>query len=167
MRIFSKMFSHHTHKKLSQAYTAKLNGDLSVARNGVHLSFYGYNDKLELFIELFLQELKNVQEVVKKSLFEQFREKKKKSLLSALKNIRSLGDDYLRKLLVNNHHLDYDMYKLIEQVSCEQVQQIQPKVLEKLKFKILAQGNIDRNETLKVVQLLESNFNYQPHDQVK
>lgn len=165
--MFDNMYTYHSRKKFSQAFEAKLNADFTINRNGATMSFSGYNDKMELFIEMFLKELKNIPEIVNESIFEQFRVEQKEEFISSLKSIRTLGSEYFGKLMVNNFHLDYDMYKLMDQISFEDVQKILPKVLKKLKLKILAQGNITKEETLKVVDLLNTNIDFEPYDEVR
>ncbi|KAG5680610.1 hypothetical protein PVAND_010104 [Polypedilum vanderplanki] len=163
--IFKNMFRFHVRKKFSQAFEAQLSGYLSLGRTGARLSFSGYSDKIELFIELFLKEIKNVNEIVNESTFELFKNEQKEDFISSLKNIRNLGGEYQGKVLMNKFHLDYDMYKLIDQISHEDVARIVPKVLKHLKFKVLAMGNLTRDETLRIANLLDKNFDYQPHEE--
>jgi secreted Zn-dependent insulinase-like peptidase len=152
------MFSYHIHKKFSLAFDADLNGRLGVRRSGLTLNFIGYSEKMELFIDMYTNELKNISEIVNETTFNQFRTEQKEDFINSLKNNRSFGQEYMSKLLVDKFHLDYDMYKLMDQISYEDVQKILPKVLKKIKFKVLAQGNITKDETLKIVNLLEKNF---------
>lgn len=119
-----------------------------------------------MFIDMYTNEIKNVEEIVNESTFNNFKAEQKEEFFSSLRGVRHLGSEYLVKLMVDSFHLDYEMYKIIDQITYEDVRKFVPKVLKKLKFKILAQGNITKEETLKIVNILDKNFTYETYDEV-
>jgi secreted Zn-dependent insulinase-like peptidase len=160
------MFSYHIRKKFYQASSANLRGAMNVSRNGINLTFRGYNEKMEMFIEMYVRELKNVLEVVSESLFAQFVAEMKENFIVGLRQARGLGREYSSKIVAEKFHLDYDMLKALDQITHLDVIRFMPKLLKKLKIKVLAQGNITSEQTLKIVNILETNLEFQPHDEV-
>jgi secreted Zn-dependent insulinase-like peptidase len=121
---------------------------------------------MELFIDMFTNEIKNVEEIVNESTFNNFKTEQKEEFFSSMRGVRHVASEYLAKLMVDSFHLDYDMYKIIDQITFEDVRKFVPKVLKKLKFKVLAQGNITKAETLSIVNILDKNFNYEIYNEV-
>lgn len=119
-----------------------------------------------MFIDMYTNEIKNVDEIVNESTFNNFKAEQKEEFVTSLKGVRHLATEYLVKLMVDSFHLDYEMYQLIDQITVEDVRKFIPKVLKKLKFKVLAQGNISKEETLKICNILDNNFSYEPYDEV-
>lgn len=115
---------------------------------------------------MYVKELKNVLEIVSESLFAQFVAEMKENFIVGLRQARNLGREYQSKLLSEKFHLDYDMLKALDQITHLDVIRFVPKLLKKLKVKVLAQGNITSEQTLKIANILETNLEFQPHDEV-
>jgi secreted Zn-dependent insulinase-like peptidase len=160
------MLDLHIKKKLSQAFDANLHVSMETSKCGIKFSFMGFSDKLEVFIEMFFREFTNVDEIVTESAFEQFMSKEKKRLVNEFSNIDILGYSFFQKLLLSKCHIDYDLYKALDGTTVDKVQKILPAVLEKLKIKILAQGNITKEETMGIVKILDWSFDNEPHTEV-
>ena len=160
------MFTYHVRKKFSQAFDAELSGTFRITRRGCQFTFSGYDDKIELFIDLFTNEIKNNDEIVNEATFNNFKTELKEDLSSSLKGVRHLASEYVSKLLLDSFHLDYDMYKIIDQITFEDVRKFVPKILKELKFKVLAQGNITKDETLRIVGILDRNFTFDTYEEV-
>ena len=67
--MFEIMFSYHVRKKFSQAFNAKLKGSFSISRHGGQFIFKGYNENMELFIDMLTSEIENIDEIVNESTF--------------------------------------------------------------------------------------------------
>lgn len=167
LKIFDNMFTYHARKKFYQASSANLNGSFSISRNGINLTFKGYNEKMEMFIEMYIKEMKNILEIVNETTFAQFIAEQKENFIVGLKQVRSLGREYQSKILAEKFHLDYDMVKLLDQITHLDVIRFMPKLLKKSKIKVLAQGNITSEQTKKIVNILETNLECQIYDEVK
>lgn len=160
------MFAYHTNKKFFQATSAKLNGSLSISRTGINLTFRGYNEKMEMFIEMYIKEMKNFLEVVNESTFAQFITEQKENFIVGLKQVRNLGREYQSKILAEKFHLDYDMLTQLEHITHLDIIRFMPKLLKKLKIKVLAQGNITSEQTMRIVNILDTNLDSQPYEEV-
>ena len=161
------MFSYHIQKKFYQANSANLSCTFGNSRNGINLTFSGYNEKMEIFIEMYLKELKNILEVVNENSFEHYVNQQKENFIMALRSAAGLGKEYTQKIMSEKFHLDYDMFKILDQINHLDVQRFIPKLLKKMKIKVLAQGNITSDQVKKVVNILETILECQPYEEVK
>lgn len=160
------MLTYHIRKKFYQANSANLTCSFGVSRTGINLTFKGYNEKMEMFIEMYLKELKNVVEIVNESSFDQYVATQKENFINGLRQVRGLGREYTSKILAAKFHLDYDMFKVLDQINHLDVQRFVPKLFKRMKIKILAQGNITADQTKRVVNIFETNLDCQPYDEV-
>lgn len=160
------MFTYHIRKKFYQANSANLTCSFGVSRNGINLTFKGYNEKMEMFVEMYLKEMKNILEVINESAFDQYVNQQKENFITGLRQVRALGREYTSKILAEKFHLDYDMFKVLDQINHLDVQRFVPKLLKKMKIKILAQGNITADQVKRVVNIFETNLECQPYEEV-
>lgn len=160
------MFTYHTRKKFYQANSANLTCTFGVSRDGINLTFKGYNEKMEMFVEMYIQELKNILEVVNESAFDQYVKQQKENFIIGLRQVRGLGREYTSKILAEKFHLDYDMYKVLDEINHLDVQRFVPKLLKKMKIKVLAQGNIISDQVKRIVSILETNLECHPYEEV-
>lgn len=160
------MFTDHAKKKFFQAFDAGLNATLSSVYSGIDIHFYGYNEKIEHFIDMYTLELRNYTENLSETVFEQFRAKIKMDLVVSIKKIVDLGVDYSLQTIYEKFYTDDQILALMDQISYEDVQKYVVKAFAKLKFKMLALGNITRDETLRITSIIGRNFISEPIDQV-
>lgn len=160
------MFTYHIRKKFYQANSANLTCSFGVSRNGINLTFKGYNEKMEMFVEMYLKELKNVVEIVNETSFDQYVNSQKESFITNLRSVRQLGREYTSKIMAEKFYLDYDMFKVLDQINHLDVQRFIPKLFKKMKIKILAQGNITADQVKRVVNIFETNIECQPYEEV-
>lgn len=122
---------------------------------------------MEMFVEMYLKELKNILEVVNESSFEQYVNQQKENFIIGLRQVRGLGREYTSKILAEKFHLDYDMFKVLDQINHLDVQRFVPKLLKKMKIKILVQGNITSEHVKRIVNIFETTLECQPYEEVR
>lgn len=120
-----------------------------------------------MFVEMYLKELKNILEVVNESSFEQYVNQQKENFIIGLRQVRGLGREYTSKILAEKFHLDYDMFKVLDQINHLDVQRFVPKLLKKMKIKILVQGNITSEHVKRIVNIFETTLECQPYEEVR
>ncbi|KAG5683600.1 hypothetical protein PVAND_012873 [Polypedilum vanderplanki] len=163
--IYKSAVNFQIQKKLSQALVSGFKFDMKTSSTGIIFKFSGFSDKLELFIDMFFRKFTNVAKVMTEDTFKMILKIEKKKIVDKILNLTDLFDDFRKKFLLNKWHTQYDLYKILESATCEKIQNFIPSIFEKLKMKILAQGNITKNDVIKIVKILDWSFGNELQDE--
>lgn len=166
MRAFEYIIGHHYSKKLAQPGKVGLDVGMFADEKLMTFSFNGYNDKMLSVVELALKEFKVAINEMDKEKFHYHMKEYKKSLHNCSLNPGYFGGDELCRILQNCYHTGYELVKLIDELSFEGLNEIIKVLFKKLKIQILAQGNITKNQTEKVVDIFRKNFKCEALDEV-
>ena len=166
MRAFEYIIGHHYSKKLAQPGKVGLDVGLFADEKFITFSFDGYNDKMLSVVELALTEFKVAINDMNEEQFHYHMKEYKKSLQNCSLNAGYFGNDELCHILRNCYHTGYELVRVIDKLSFEGLKQIIEEFFKHLKVQILAQGNITKEQTEKVVEIFKNNFKCEAVDEV-
>lgn len=166
MRAFEYIIGHHYSKKLAQPGKVGLDVGMYADEKFISFSFNGYNDKMLSVVDLALKEFKVAINEMNEEQFHYHMKEYKKSLHNCLLNVGYFGNDELCRILRNCYHTGYELVKAIDELSFEVLKQIIEELFKQLKIQILAQGNITKGQTEKVVEIFKNNFKCEAVDEV-
>lgn len=161
------MIGYHYSKKLAQPDKVGLNAGMFVDEKFMTFSFNGYNDKMLSVVDLALKEFKVAINEMDEEKFHYHMKEYKKSLHNNSLNPDYFGNDELCRILRNCYHTGYELVTLIDELSFEGLKEVSRELFKKLSIQILAQGNITRDQAVKIVDIFKDNFQCEAVEEVK
>lgn len=165
IELFKECLKFHLKKKLSQALNANYGVTLDDNRNGLTFKFKGYNQKIALFIDIFTKFLPICMAETDESLFNTIKEKMKTNYYKKLLRGGILSNDYFSKVLLERHGTKYELYEEIGEVTLSEVKDLMLKFFQKLKVEALVQGNMTKDQAVKILDTVEANLNFEHLEQ--
>ena len=167
MELYEKLLIFTFIKQLFPAFNAGLHVTSSVEPKGFAVVFGGFNEKIQLLVEMTSKVLKRLPEDVNEDIFELQKAEMKKDLMNSALSPRSIQFDLLSKSLKNEYWTDFDKYNEIDKISFETLQKFLEKFYRKTKIQVLIQGNILKTQTDEIVKILEMELTNEPLETVR
>ena len=126
------------------------------------LTFDGFSDSLQKMVELTIDEIKSTIKDIKKTNFDISKQVLKQSLQSFLLSSENSGIDLYEEVLNHAHFCRHDVYLNLAEVSIEELQTFSHTFFRAIQIQALAQGNITKEKTLHIMEILRTKFNTKP-----
>jgi insulysin len=139
------------------SYDADISGlvyDFTNHISGLSITVSGYNDKLHVLLEKVLTSARDIE--IKQDRFDIIHER----LIRSLRNwdygqpFHQVGT-YSRAFKNEKNFMNEEMYRELEDVTAQEVQQFIPQILAQCQIEVLAHGNLYKEEALKITDLVE------------
>lgn len=165
MKLLGEIISYVLTKDVYPASSAGLEMFCSASKNGLQLSFSGYNEKLNLLVDIVSRKLTTAVDTLEESVFEVLRADLKKDCFNKLVSVESFGRDFFSSVLHLHQWGEYDFYKGIDKISLDDVQKFSQKFFRQSKIQMLVSGNMTKTQAEQIVAMLRENLNPQPLDE--
>jgi len=165
MRLLSKIISDIFDKKFSKSYKVGYSNSFSASYDILQFSFEGYSDKMLQIIDETFEEFKKIVENVEESRFIKKVDEYKKSLTDTLYEARTVGSDELNKILSNNYFTNFDVLNILDNISFDKFNNSIKETLKQLKVVALVQGNMKKEDALKIPELFQRYFECEELDE--
>ncbi|KAL7043714.1 hypothetical protein ACKWTF_001634 [Chironomus riparius] len=153
--IYSMCVKNFLSEKLYPATLVGYSYKLNSVDSGLILRLNGFNEKLQLILEIITMQMKKS---ITKCTFETFRRELKKNCHNCMTDLNILNDDYRLTVLKQNHRSFHERYKQIDSIKYQDFKLFATKILETLKMKILIQGNIVKARAEYLKELIVENL---------
>jgi nardilysin len=158
MKLYEKILAFNLRKKLAQASSAGYSLSLATERNGMVLTFSGYNDKMSLFVDAATKFMPKAVDETTESTFEVLKKDLKDTFYENLNTTVGFSNGVVEKLLIHESSPKHDLYHELDGISYENVKDFVAKFLKNLKVQILMQGNVKKADARAITQLILSNL---------
>lgn len=158
MTIFGKILKNFIYKKLSQASSAGYDVRIITDMGGLTLNFEGFSQKISMVIDtatgLIRECLKNTDE----QSFEVAKAELSENFANVSLTVTGLNNIFIDEYLYKDYFNPMEFPQLLNEISYNELEDFVSKFLQKLKVKILAQGNITNSQTLEIVEKIQINL---------
>ena len=146
---------------LQDAFDVNMNVKLINVISGIHIIASGYNQQINKLISNVVNHLIN------KKISDNIFLIKKNALKNMYINNMYINPinqaiKHMRELLIQNYITVDDKLKVINEITLDKLNEYRKKLLKKLYVKFLIQGNITKEETIKLVKLTVHDLSYEP-----
>jgi secreted Zn-dependent insulinase-like peptidase len=155
LKLFEEIIDYYLPKKLAQANNAGYRAVVSTEYNGLTLIFSGFNDKMPLLVDLVTSFLPMCINEVDEPTFQNIKKNMKQTLEGKFMTTYTLSSEYAQKLLLEKNFDSLDLYRNVDNISLEDLQKFSPKFFRKMKMEVLSQGNITKDQTLNIVEIVQ------------
>ncbi|XP_070506852.1 uncharacterized protein [Chironomus tepperi] len=162
MRVLSKIISDIFDTKFSKSYKVGYTNNFDASYDTMQFSFEGYNDKMLKIVDETFKEFKNIVNNVDESRFLKKVDEYKRSLKDSLYDARV---EELNKILSNNYFTNFDILKVLESISFHKFKKSIKETLKQLKVVTLVQGNMKKEDALKIAELFQKYFDCEELDE--
>jgi secreted Zn-dependent insulinase-like peptidase len=156
------MLEYYLTNKLSQASRASYEVLVKMDRYGLTLKIKGFNEKISQLVDLVTSFLPNCMNEAEEEVFTNRKNDKKESYIHDLNTAANPNNELLAATLLQKFFLMPDLYNKVNLVTLNDLKEFSMKFFYKLKICMLAQGNITKAETLKIVKIVRDNLSCQP-----
>lgn len=129
-----------------------------ITSKGFGIKINGYNDKIQLLLDVVLKSLKNVLDEVDESVFEAQKNDLKDGFKNSIQSVNSLAKNVFTKVLTNDFWMDTESYEEIDRISFDNLQKFVTKLFRQMKIQVLVQGNVTKLQAEEVAAKLASNL---------
>ncbi|KAL7032015.1 hypothetical protein ACKWTF_007199 [Chironomus riparius] len=165
MRLLSKIISDIFDKEFSKSHKVGYSNSFYVSYDSMQFSFGGYNDKMLKIVDATFEEFKKIVDNVDESRFIKKIDEYKKSLMDSLYDSRAIGSNELSKILSNSYFTNFDVLKILDNISFDKFNNSIKDTLKQLKVVTLVQGNIKKEDALKIAELFQKYFDCEKLDE--
>uniref|UniRef100_A0A1Y1M428 Nardilysin n=2 Tax=Photinus pyralis TaxID=7054 RepID=A0A1Y1M428_PHOPY len=144
------------------ALLADLEFEIIAGEKGLAIKISGYNEKLNLLIELVGKCLKNVSQTFSEPLFDAIKEKLRKSYYNAIIKPSKLCKDLRLSVLQQNYFSHAEKHRATFAITYDQMRQFSDDVLKNLYVQGLVQGNVTSATALDATKSLLCSINPSP-----
>mmetsp|Transcript_11475 Transcript_11475/g.13165 ORF Transcript_11475/g.13165 Transcript_11475/m.13165 type:complete len:1018 (+) Transcript_11475:130-3183(+) len=156
--LYKAIINDTLNEQVYPAMMAGLSYGAGFDENGIYLSFYGYNDKLEDFMKFVNDNLKDPQRC-EKSQFDRFKEAIVKNLQNHTKeNPYSIANSSLSYSMQDKGWTVLERLEAIETIEFEDVKAFGPRVFDNLSMEMFAYGNITPADAKSYLKTARSSF---------
>jgi secreted Zn-dependent insulinase-like peptidase len=155
LKLFEEIIDYYLPKKLAQANTAGYRAVVSTEYNGLTLIFTGFNDKMPLLVDLVTSFLPMCINEVDEATFQTIKKNMKETLEEKFMTTYTLASEHAQQLLLEKNFSFLDLYRNIDNMSLEDLQKFSPKFFRKMRMEVLSQGNITKDQTLNIVEIVQ------------
>lgn len=146
-------------KKLSEASSAGYTVSTKTTETGMQLTFDGYNEKFSQLIEIVTSFLPKSLDKADELTLNMVKEALSESFSESAQKTYNLQSDLTEKLLLKVAFTDIELFHELGNISLEGLKTFTLKFFSHLKIKILAQGNVTKNQALNAVEIIRRNLN--------
>lgn len=165
MRLLSKIVSDIFNKKFSKSRKVGYTNSFYASYDSMQFSFEGYNDKMLKIIDETFKEFKGIVNDVEETRFTRKVDEYKKTLKDTLYDARAVGSNELSKILSNSYFTNFDVLKILDNISFDKFKSSIKETLKQLKVITLVQGNMKKEDALKLSELFQKYFNCEELDE--
>jgi secreted Zn-dependent insulinase-like peptidase len=159
------MLSERLTKKFAKARRADMEFSLGNSKKSFSMSFSGYNEKMEAFVDDVLKDFKAFQDFDEVT-FGELKAEFKKSFQYGLTKPEHLCKEFLTEVIREDFLHDLEHYNTIDVLSFENFQKFVPKFFRKMKVQVLMQGNVTKAQALNFIEILKENIACESLDDV-
>lgn len=159
MKMCEKVLIFNLKKLLAQASSAGYSVTSSNSKNGIGITFQGYNDKMSLLIDTTTKFIPKAISETEVSTFEVLKEDLKETFYESLMAARELNGELFGKVLLDGQLPKFELYQEIDKITHEKLKNFSTQFIANLKVQVLAQGNLRRSEALSITNLILTNLN--------
>uniref|UniRef100_A0A1B6BXU5 Nardilysin n=1 Tax=Clastoptera arizonana TaxID=38151 RepID=A0A1B6BXU5_9HEMI len=146
-------------EEVYSANMANLQYSISPSEKGIVISVQGFNEKLNCLLQTIIKYFKSLSSEVSLGLFNAMKENQRKDYYNKSLKSNNLARDTRMSLLLQFYWTSVDKHNAISSISFQAFQQFCTSYLENLNLQCLIQGNISKEEAIKIC--LESKDNLQ------
>jgi nardilysin len=158
MKLYEKVLIFNLKKKLAQASSAGYSVTSANDRNGISLTFQGYNEKMSLLVDTTTKFMPKAVNETEASTLNVLKNEMKDSFYEQLRTSQGLNGDVMAKILLDGHYPKFELYDEIENISYEKLRNFTMEFFRALKVQVLVQGNMLKSETLNITNLVLTNL---------
>lgn len=158
MKLYEKVLIFNLKKKLAQASSAGYSVTSANDKNGISLTFQGYNEKMSLLLDTTTKFMPKAVNETEASTLNVLKNEMKDSFYEQLRTSQGLNGDVMAKVLLDGHYPKFELYGEIDNISYEKLQSFTMEFFRALKVQVLVQGNMLKSETLNITNLVLANL---------
>ena len=164
MAICGKIFKLYMYKKISQASSAGYNVNVDTDRNGFLLGFEGFNEKIAMVVDKVTSLIRNCVKETDVSTFEDVKEGLLEYYSSLVLTIEDFNRSVMNAAVLENYFSPLEMIEDLDTISYNKTLEFALEFLRKMRIQMLAQGNITKTQTMKIVRIVKTNLYCEPID---
>ena len=167
MDLYENLLTFYFEKRTFSASSAGLELELSAVAKGLEIKFSGYNEKIQILIEMISKDLRRLPEDITEEMFDVQKAELKKDLLNSFFTASSIKSNLSSKTLRTDFWTDFDKLNEIDKISFETLQKFLEKFYRKTKIQVLIQGNMLKAQADEIVKVLETELTNEPLETVR
>jgi nardilysin len=144
--------NHYLSEELYPAAIADLHVNFMDSVKGMSLYVTGYNEKLDLVIEIIIEKLKRFRDFLEETAFETYKKQLKKDCHNNFIKPDSLSYDLLNNVISKDSYTSLEIYQEVDRISIDDLKEFSEAWLQELQIQVLMQGNLKRSHCVEIVQ---------------
>jgi len=148
-KLYTEILNLHLKEKLASATEAGLNFSVSLYSSKFVVSFNGYNEKIELLVDIVTREMKNFNDFLEENIFDVYKAKTRKDFLNSLIT-GSYFHSFHPSILSNRRINNYEFFLESDKVTFGDMQMFVDKFMKRLHLKMLIEGNLSKEQALAI-----------------
>ncbi|BES93426.1 nardilysin [Nesidiocoris tenuis] len=149
--LFVKILHHNLAEELYHASAADLEYSIAVRSGGLHIGVYGYNQRLNLLVDLIAQGIKDFDNAVQENVFEAYKTLHKRMYFNATLKTENLAKEIRLGSYTDPYYSSAEKYRHLKNVDLEKFKNCVKKLFGEVHYQALVQGNINSKDGEEIV----------------
>jgi secreted Zn-dependent insulinase-like peptidase len=151
------LIEHIMNDDLYAAKQANYEIDVSAKSRGIELSITGYNEKIDIVLEVILKKMSEFEDLLSESAFDTYKKELKHDCHEEISNVDTQNREIMNEILDTGFSGCYQVSRELKNISIAGLKHFNALFLKKMKVKMLVQGNIKESQAIVLSKKIDSN----------